>query len=632
MKKSKLANLLKSGILLLGILILLFSCEKDGYINIENTDENKFLITDNSFSDFQYDKSYKKVNNLLKQLIKGKNLQSKSGKETYDFTVDTTKVRKIQIDSTTTYTFLIKRGTKNSLYFENLVLNFQKNKEPEALIIKYKPKNGIRFIEEHNSYDFEGEFETNKIEFNKINFASKVTCNTVNMVYCNVTGGGYNGDHVADSNCYSYALNNGFDGLYNTTRTTCSASSETFSPTVGEITDLGSPSGGGGGAGAGKPSTAPLVPCAIGENDISDDGLCSSGEPLDLGILADLTNAQYNWVTTNPIVKSYLENLLNLGMDLNTLKLFTAKAIDILKKDKATSILTTKFENELFVNLTGDLLFNLNSNIFADYNILFNNLDTANVLSVSDWQIMSQKINDIHSISLLNNINNQTLFDQLSVSDQQLVLQNSLFINFLPNLKDLGIELPQTAEEWVEFGEILVEVMYEIIPDLIPGIAELNSLKNSISAFNSGNYTDGTTELVFALIGVFPAGKLMKALAKFAKLAKKTAKIFKVYLKLFKLNKPLAKGYKRVIKIANDMDHIFDIDHKLATLVSNAGGEKEALLAAVNRIHELGLYGAIPNGRFKRFTNISVLGESLTIDIYKNLDGSITHISNMWKP
>jgi hypothetical protein len=98
-----------------------------------------------------------------------------------------------------------------------------------------------------------------------------------------------------------------------------------------------------------------------------------------------------------------------------------------------------------------------------------------------------------------------------------LVVQNSLFINFLPSLKDLGIQLPQTSEEWQEFGEILIEVMYEIIPDLIPGIAELNSLKNAVSAFNSGNYTDGSSELAFAIIGVFPAGKIMKALAKFAK-------------------------------------------------------------------------------------------------------------------
>ena len=345
--------------------------------------------------------------------------------------------------------------------------------------------------------------------------------------------------------------------------------------------------------------------------------------------LQDWTNNPFN-----KTVKDSIEDFLVTNQYSDEAENFAKKTIDIIRGATNVSTLTTSYENQSFVSLIGAILSTKNNTIFSDFNTALNGLDINNSLTVSEWNIISSKIFQINNIT--NNyidLSSLTDISQLSTADQNAIVQNSLFIFSLPSLKDLGIQLPQTTEEWVEFGEILVEVIKEIIPDLIPGVAELNSLKNSIQAFNVGNYTDGSTELVFAIMGVFPASKVLKALGKFAKLIKKTGKIFKTYLKLFKLNKPLAKGYKVIISDSNKMLHIFgNSTHKLSGLVFKAGGEKEALLSAVNKVQELGLHNSVQADSFKRFKNINVLGEIITIDVFKDLNGEVIRIPNMFKP
>ena len=117
----------------------------------------------------------------------------------------------------------------------------------------------------------------------------------------------------------------------------------------------------------------------------------------------------------------------------------------------------------------------------------------------------------------------------------------------------------------------------------------------------------------------------------FAKLAKKSAKIFKVYLKLFKLNKPLARGFKHLYSKSDKMLKIFgQSKHKLSNLVSKAGGEKEAYLAAYDAVNKNKLYKNLDIGiGIKK--NVTVLGENIIVNLYKYPDGKIT-ISNMFKP
>jgi hypothetical protein len=79
MKKNKFANFLKLGILYFGISLLLLGCQKDDYINIENTNKENFIITDNNFQELSSDRKFKQIIEFLKPIekIKSKNTSNK---------------------------------------------------------------------------------------------------------------------------------------------------------------------------------------------------------------------------------------------------------------------------------------------------------------------------------------------------------------------------------------------------------------------------------------------------------------------------------------------------------------------------------------------------------------------------
>jgi hypothetical protein len=169
------------------------------------------------------------------------------------------------------------------------------------------------------------------------------------------------------------------------------------------------------------------------------------------------------------------------------------------------------------------------------------------------------------TVEILNILETANSFEQLSLQSQKIVTQNFLFIGFLPNLKDLGIDLPQNAEEWAEFGEFIITVLKELIPELIPGVSELNSLRNAISAFNKGSYANGSTELGFAIVGVFPVGKAWK-------IATKTFKGMKIVVRL-------TKAFKNAKKLKNLISSKYDDALKAFNKIGTPGNEGVRVLA-----------------------------------------------------
>jgi len=175
------------------------------------------------------------------------------------------------------------------------------------------------------------------------------------------------------------------------------------------------------------------------------------------------------------------------------------------------------------------------------------------------------------TVEILNILETANSFEQLSIQNQKIVTQNFLFIGFLPNLKDLGIDLPQNAEEWAEFGEFIITVLKELIPELIPGVSELNSLRNAISAFNKGSYANGSTELGFAIVGVFPVGKAWK-------IATKTFKGMKIVVRL-------TKAFKKAKKLKNLISSKYDDALKAFNKIGTPGNEGVRVLANSNEKH-----------------------------------------------
>jgi hypothetical protein len=618
MKNRKL-NFIKLGILLFGISLFMWNCENDVVTNqIESTTNHKKdnynlekINYEKLLKDKEVQHSLKLLENKFSDHKQQQNLYSRETSQVADgLTLITDEINKITVNQTISWTFQVEIPVLESSDFENFMIK-KHNDVFSYFLISYKLSD-VESLETDYEEVLLYEISEEYLSLDNLDLASRGA-----YIMDDVTQGGGSpceGKVIQIcSPCYipSYKQNGGSTchgpALQND-KTLCTGTGS-YLYTILDFSDCeqgtyNPPSGPTGGSSDSDVDNRVNVPSVGGTTNNSGNPTVTSpltlecdncSNSLSLISYLNLTDkAQIDWVN-NANNSQTVTNLYNFG--------------DANQWDENTTTISLQVLNAL-------------SNT--------NNID----LSFGENITVQNKANEIFDIIANNNFSN---IDQYSLADQKIIAQNSLFISFLPNLKDLGIELPQTEEEWAEFGEILVEVMYEIIPDLIPGIAELNSLKNSISAFNNGSYIDGSTELAFAIIGIIPAGKVLKALAKFTKLAKKATKIFKTYIKLFKLNKPLAKGFKKVIKDSNKMNKIFgNVGHNLDNLVAKAGGEKEALIKVSERIQELKLSDQIPliqpNGWAGRFDNIDVLGEKLSIQIYKSADGSLINIADMWKP
>lgn len=217
-KKNKLIKLLKTGILFFGISLLLWNCEKDDFLPLEDKKNEKIEIIDRNYFELNNEIKFNKAIRIINDSKTKKNIkfQSKKGIDIYNFTIDSSKIRKIEKDSITSYTFFVKRDKVDSKFFENLVVEFNKNEEPKAFIIKYKPIKKIKFFKEHNSFNFQGNIEVNRIDYDRLNLSAKMVCYSTEVVYCTLTGydnysGYYHyGTHVATPDCLEYGESNRF--------------------------------------------------------------------------------------------------------------------------------------------------------------------------------------------------------------------------------------------------------------------------------------------------------------------------------------------------------------------------------------------------------------------------------------
>ena len=119
MKKNKLLNCLKTGILFLGISFLLWNCEKDEFIEKSTTkQEFKYKLKDKNFEQLikeeKFNDAFKKVFKPDKENVKTKYGTKSSSKtvmeEQYGFTIDSTIIKEISSDKYTSYTMFIHRA------------------------------------------------------------------------------------------------------------------------------------------------------------------------------------------------------------------------------------------------------------------------------------------------------------------------------------------------------------------------------------------------------------------------------------------------------------------------------------------------------------------------------------------
>ena len=142
MKKHRIKNFLKFGVLLFGVLIILTNCEKD------DSNNNQVAILSNTMS-FKHQKVksptvYKNKNlirkidsiKLNKTISKSNNASKKAYKPDLDFTIDIDAANYIEYGAYHSYTFPISRADNTDLV-ENLLLSLQADNTYLAYLVAY---------------------------------------------------------------------------------------------------------------------------------------------------------------------------------------------------------------------------------------------------------------------------------------------------------------------------------------------------------------------------------------------------------------------------------------------------------------------------------------------------------------
>jgi len=490
MKKRKinLTEIFKIGILFFGISILLWNCEKDEYIEVSSKES---LIKKVSLNELlkrnEFNESYTKLLEKTKKETKVK--QTLKGLYQKNEEED---LYNFKID--TSSILLTELDTVVS-FAMSITRNKVNNEYFENLVLQRKNNENVqaylfRYFYSGNSIQKNG-IKTIKLDLDKINFSNKMLyeelCNDVFLNLC--TGG--NGREC--------------DGSPHIPSGQCL---DKYFHCIG--------------------------PTYVGRT-------CSSGSS-DVG---DFSTDNNHTSTTNTSAGGGGTGIV-VPVIFNT---SPVKFYEIITSfEDAINFVPSRFESvETQFSYLGAVGKFLKQNNFYELGQVLFDL-SINQTALNDYESSLLVSKTLEILTILKDVEN---FEELSLEDQKKVTKNFLFIDFLPNLKDLGIDLPQTSEEWSEFGEFLLSILKELIPELIPGVSELNSLKNAISAFSNGSYENGATELAFAIVGVFPVGKTWKIASKAFKGMKIVVRLTKAFKNAKKLKNLISSNYDEALKAFN---------------------------------------------------------------------------------
>ena len=152
MKKQKLKNLFKLGILLLGIILLVTNCEKDYIITEQNIENHTFLSKvkqkNIAFDNFKTDT---KLYQIFEQTLdKSQNTTirkiSNKSKTTSNNSPFSSKVTKYTLGHYTAYTIAVKNTTGDLSSFQNIIIEVDNVREASYLITYYPDETYQEFI------------------------------------------------------------------------------------------------------------------------------------------------------------------------------------------------------------------------------------------------------------------------------------------------------------------------------------------------------------------------------------------------------------------------------------------------------------------------------------------------------
>jgi hypothetical protein len=351
MKKQKLQNLLKLGILILGISLFLTSCEKESNL-IEETTE---IQTQHKLTIKHVSKDKVLENNILNSKIEAltskiyankDNLSNKGGAKyvkDYDFIIDLESAIYIEDGDYNSYTFpIIESKTQN---IRNVLFTLNDKNEYDAFLVNYSYTAEQLKTLGADELSKRTEMIPVNLDFNSL-FSKMSTEYVCNYVYEYVkTGTEFtNGNSNLIVDVYSWVLTASYCETINYYNDV-----DNYTPTVNYDPNTGQPIYGGGGSF----STSPTISTYYDEPDLIMFGMLKTTLGLNL--------PEYNWLV-NPENNNYeiakkLFDFLGQNLVSEEAKVFAKELFDLAKSEPNQNDVNNLVNLTLLIENSGNQLF-----------------------------------------------------------------------------------------------------------------------------------------------------------------------------------------------------------------------------------------------------------------------------------
>lgn len=492
-RKKTLTSLFKIGVLLLGFSLLLWNCQTENLLEdtvIENSSNHqKPIIERLTCNDIENDNQLKQISTEfgISKLINNNNnslLAKTSNKsQELDFSINTDVINKITKDNFVSYTFHIETNQNKKKVLENLVIE-KKGDALKGYFVKYALNK--RFLETNQKEGFSGSAEITTYGGDIHELLDKI--------------------NTQKNNTFSYRMASpDCEDVEIFVETSCPC--EGHWP--GESCQCQT-----------QPDTDRYVVSVCnggGTGDFSDgySGTDSSGGG---GSSSDSSTT----VITNTYPVKHFEKFFSFEDALN----------DIPSR---FSSVETQFS---YLNAVGNFL-NLTNFKELGQTLVDVSLQET-ILNQNQASLMVLKT--VETLNLLKTVSN---FDQLSLANQNIVAQNSLFIAFLPEVTAIiGDYWPKNDEEWTVIGELFSQFLPELALGFIPG----SSIVDVVKGIDQGDIVAITVGIVGVIVDAF-GGTILKGISKAGRIAYKVFKSFKLTYKFVKV---LGKALKTGLKVTLD--------------------------------------------------------------------------------
>ncbi|WP_142785555.1 hypothetical protein [Changchengzhania lutea] len=520
MKKQKLKNYLRIGILIFGISLFFQSCSKDEIIDLQEFKNNNLIVETVSLNEIESNPLFSSIISTKSSKIDiYKSKTSSTSKSTNDYSILTDDISKASYKEYEAYTFRIKNPTQPLFTFDNYVIQKNHDGTIEEFILRYEydqlefVKNNSKKFLSVSKFDTDYNFISSSNDTSAISgkSSSKGGLSAKSSGGCTVTFVVYH--RIPDGREFVYG-----EGSVCQHPGECDVIIEyTITCTGGGGgSGTGGDTGGSDGSGGGTDTGGGYV------GDVPDNGGTPSpittmpppaGQEEDFNVIDVLTE----------IIEAPLSRIPSEG--------------EIAQKNSALIGYLMETNQPVFQDLSTLLAINL-------YDSTLNVTDRANLWAKSRaiYDIVKNNNPTIHSTFNM-------FFSSLDLQEQESYTKNTMETALFSSVKSIVGEFwPQNAEEWGALFKLMGPLLLEIGIEFLPGGGVFNAGKDTLAGLSSGDYTTAVIGVVGIIMEFVPWAKLAKIVSKIYDVGKSAFKIFKLaYNFLGSIATAIENGIKTVL-------------------------------------------------------------------------------------